>query len=298
MYDLIIIGGGPAGITAGIYSARKKLRTLMVARNLLGQTAEASFIENWPGEIHITGPELMKKFEKHLKEYDIDIKEKRVVSTRRTDNFMVETKDESFESKAVIIATGRKPKRLGIPGEEEFAGKGVVYCTTCDAPLFEGKRVIVVGGGDGGVKSAIELTNYAKEVSVFEATSEMNAEGLLLDKAKEKGVEMFTNREIEEIKGSGFVEEVLFKDNEEKGSMEVDGVFVQIGSTPITGFLDKELASFNDAGEIKVDSGNRCIGVSGLFAAGDVTDVEEKQNVIAAGEGAKATLSAYKYLKG
>ncbi|MGM0629064.1 MAG: NAD(P)/FAD-dependent oxidoreductase [Patescibacteria group bacterium] len=298
MYDLVIIGGGPAGITAGIYAARKKLKTLMVAKDLLGQTGEAAFIENWPGESRITGTVLMNKFEEHLKNYDINIEKEAVVNLAKNDQeFILKTEDKEFKSKAVIVSSGRKPKRLGVPGENEFVGKGVVYCTTCDAPFFEGKKVIVAGGGDAGVKSAIELTGYAKEVFVFEATPKINAEGLLVDKAKDKGVEIFLNREIEEIRGGDFVEEVIFRENKEKGSIKVDGVFVQIGSIPITGFLSKGLVEFNDGGEIKVDSKNHCVGTDGLFAAGDVTDVPEKQIVIAAGEGAKASLSAYKYLK-
>lgn len=298
MYDLVIIGGGPAGITAGIYAARKKLKTLMVAKNLLGQTGEAAFIENWPGEKMITGMELMSKFEDHLRNYDLDIEEDVVVSlSKDKDNFIIKTKDKEFNSKAIIVASGRKPKRLGVTGEKEFVGKGVVYCTTCDAPFFENKKVIVVGGGDAGVKSAIELTNYANKVFVFEVTSKINAEGLLLDKAKEKGVEIYLNREIVEIKGSNFVEEVIFREKEEEGSIEIDGVFVQIGSIPITAFLSEEIVEFNEGGEIKIDRKNRCTKTEGFFAAGDVTDVTEKQIVIAAGEGAKAALSAYKYLK-
>ncbi|MGM0482715.1 MAG: NAD(P)/FAD-dependent oxidoreductase, partial [Patescibacteria group bacterium] len=261
MYDLVIIGGGPAGITAGIYAARKKLKTLMVAKDLLGQTGEAAFIENWPGESRITGTVLMNKFEEHLKNYDINIEEEAVVSlSKDEESFITKTEDKEFNSKAVIVSSGRKAKRLGVPGENDFIGKGVVYCTTCDAPFFEGKKVIVVGGGDAGVKSAIELTGYAKDVFVFEATSKINAEGLLVDKAKEEGVEMFTDRQIEEIRGSDFVEEVIFKENKEKGSIKVDGIFVQIGSVPITGFLSKGLLEFNDKGEIKVDSKNHCVG--------------------------------------
>ena len=297
MFDLTVVGGGPAGITAGIYSARKKLKTLMVAKDLLGQTGEAGFIENWPGERSITGPELMMKFEEHLKDYDIDIKEDRVVSIEKTvEGFMVRTDDESFNSRAVIVATGRKPKRLGVPGEDEFVGKGVVYCTTCDAPFFAYKKVVVVGGGDSGFKSAIELTDHTNDISIFEVTSEIRAEGVLQDRVKEKGIGVFLNRKVKEIKGGDFLEEIVYEDPDGESSMKVDGLFVQIGAVPISGFLG-DLVDLNPLGEIEIDPRTFRTKTEGLFAAGDVTDVSQKQIVIAAGEGAQAALSAYNFLK-
>ncbi len=297
MYDLIIIGGGPAGIVAGIYAARKKLKTLTLAKNFIGQTGLTGIIENWPGEKIITGPELMNKFEEHLKNYEIEIKEEKVVSLEKSKEFSVKTGKEEFSSRAVIIATGRKARALDVPGEREFIGKGIVYCTTCDAPLFKNKNVIVVGGGNAGLESAIELTDHTDKVFLFEASSRLSGDEFLQEKAKEKGVEIFTNRKIKEIKGDNFVEEVLFEDSGKEEKMQAEGVFIQIGSIPITDFVSDTLVDFNEDGEIIIDLKDCKTKTEGLFAAGDVTDVRDKQIVVATGEGAKASLSVYDYLK-
>lgn len=297
MYDLIIIGGGPAGIVAGIYGARKKLKTLILTKDFIGQAGLTGTIENWPGEKNITGPELMNKFESHLKNYDVEIKDEEVISLEKDKDFSVKTKEEEFNSKAVIIATGRKPRALNIPGENEFVGKGIVYCTTCDAPLFKDKKVIVVGGGNAGLESAIELTDHTNEVFLFEAASQLSGDEFLQEKAKEKGVKIFTNRKIKEIKGSNFVEEVLFEDSGEEEKMQVEGVFIQIGSIPINEFIADNLVDFNQSGEVVVDYQTCETKTGGLFAAGDVTNVRDKQIVVATGEGTKASLSAYNYLR-
>ncbi len=295
MFDLIVIGGGPAGITAGIYAARKKLKTLVLAKNFVGQTGLTGSIENWPGEKQISGLELMAKFTAHLKEYDVAIKQGEVISLRKADNFFVATKDEEFAAAAVIVATGRKQRSLNVDGEQEFVGKGVVYCATCDAPLFGGKRVVVAGGGNAGFESAIEVADYAKEVFLFEAGASFIADEVLREKAQARGVKIFTNRKITQIKGDKFLKAISFEDSGEKKEMEVDGLFVQIGSIPAADFA-KDLVDLNEAGEIKIDS-NTAAKTAGLFAAGDVTNIKYKQVVIAAGEGAKAALSAYDYLK-
>ncbi len=296
MYDLIIIGGGPAGITAGIYSARKKIKTLVLAKDFIGQTGLTGTIENWPGEKVISGPELMDKFESHLKEHDIEIKENRVISLSKEENFSVKTENENFKSRAVIIATGRKPKALNIPGEKEFVGKGVVYCTTCDAPLFKDKSVVVVGGGNSGLESAIELTSYTKEVSLFEASSTLSGDEFLQEKAEKEGVKIFANRKIREIRGDKFVNEILFKEQDKEERAEVEGVFIQIGSIPIADFIG-DLVDFNRDGEVMIDLKTCKTKTEGLFAAGDVTDIRDKQIVVATAEGAKAALSVYNYLK-
>ncbi len=297
MYDLIIIGGGPAGITAGIYAARKKLKTLVIARDFIGQTGITSNIENWPGEKSIMGPELMAKFENHLKNYNMEIKEEEVFSLEKSNDFFVKTKNNDFTSKAVIIATGRKAKSLNVVGEKDFIGKGVVYCTTCDAPLFRDKKVVVVGGGNAGIEAAIELTDHTDKVFLFEALSKLSGDEFLQEKAKEKGVKIFTERKIKKIEGNNFVKEILFESSKKENKMQVDGVFIQIGSNPITDFIKSNLVDFNKNGEIIVDSKNCRTKTEGLFAAGDVTDVRDKQIVVATGEGAKAALSVYSYLK-
>lgn len=294
MYELIIIGGGPAGVAAGIYAARKKLKTLLLAEDFVGQAGKAGVIENWPGEKEILGPDLMRKFEDHLRSYDIEIKEEEVVSVER--GFVVKTATEEFSSKAVVVTSGRKPRSLNIPGEEDFIGKGVVYCTTCDAPLFQDKTVVVVGGGNAGLESAIELTDYAQKVYLFEASSEVIGDEFLEEKAKNNGVEIFTNRKVTEVKGSLFLEEIVYEESGKETVLKADGLFVQAGSVPITGFLG-DLVDYTENRDIKIDARSFQTKTEGLFAAGDVTDIKYKQIIIAAGEGVKATLSAYDYLK-
>ncbi len=300
MYELVIIGGGPAGITAGIYAARKKIKTLLITKDFLGQAGLTGIIENWPGEKKISGPDLMRKFEDHLKEHDIDIKEgEQVFSLKKKKRFVVSTEWESIDAKAVIVATGRRQKRLGVRGEKELTGKGVVYCTTCDAPLFKNKSVVVAGGGNAGFEAAIELTDHAKKVFLFEGANDFSADEFLQEQAKERGVELYTGRTIEEIKGDNFVEEVIYNDagNKDRDSMKTEGVFVQIGSVAINDFLDDELVDFDKNGDIMIDQGNCFTKTEGLLAAGDVTNTRDKQIIVSSGEGAKATLSLYEYLK-
>ncbi len=298
MYDVIIIGGGPAGITAGIYVARKRLKAVLITKDFLGQAGFTGRIENWPGEKRVQGPELMRKFEEHLKEYEIDIREEEVVSVNKNESFSVKTKESNFEAKCVIFASGRKPKPLGITGEEEFVGKGVAYCTTCDAPFFKDKKVMVVGGGNAGFESAIELTDYAKEVFLYEFASDFSADEFLQEQAKEKGIELRTGVELKEIKGGDFVEKVRYKDkkNENEEEIDVDGVFVEIGSLPVTSPVES-LVDTNSQGDVEINPHNNMTKTEGLFAAGDVTTIMGKQIVIAAGEGAKTALAAYKYIK-
>lgn len=297
MYDLIIIGSGPAGIVAGIYAWRKKLKTLVLTKDFLGQAGLTGVIENWPGEKEISGPGLMNKFEDHLKNYDIEIKEEEVVSLRKKESFIIKTEKEEFKSRSAIISTGRKAKELKVAGEKEFIGKGVVYCTTCDAPLFKNKKVLVVGGGNAGFESAIELADHAKEVLIFEAFSQITADEFLQEKAEKRDIKVFKNRKIKEIKGNNFLEEIVYQSPGKEETMKVDGLFIQIGSVAITDFIKEDLVDFDERGDIKIDFKTCQTKTKGLFAAGDVTDIRDKQIVIATGEGAKAALSAYNYLK-
>lgn len=298
MYDLIIIGGGPAGITAGIYAARKKLKTLLLTKDFIGQTGVAGKIENWPGKKEILGPELMSNFEDHLKVHEIEIKEEKVKSLKRENDFIVKTEKDTFSAKAVIVASGRKPRALDVPGEKDFIGKGVVYCTTCDAPLFKNKKVIVVGGGNAGFESAIELTDHTDKVSLFECFSDFTADEFLQEKAKEKGVVLRKNIKVLKMKGENFLKKIKYINAElqEEVEEDVEGVFVQTGSVPITDYIEIPQI-LTPEGDIMVDPENNMTKVEGLFAAGDVTPIKGKQVVIATGEGAKAALSAYKYIK-
>lgn len=298
MYDLIIIGGGPAGITAGVYAARKKLNTLIVSKNFIGQTGMAGVIENWPGEKKILGPELIFKFTDHLDEYEIEKKEEEVVSITKKEKFLIKTKTTEYFSSAVIIATGRRPRELGVVNEKEFIGRGVVYCTTCDAPLFKNKKVVVAGGGNAAFEAAIEMKSYTEDVSLFDLSDNFLADEILQEKAKEMKIKLFSSVKINQVEGKNFLEKIRYTDlktNKEE-IIEAEGLFIQIGSLPITGFLNNFVDLDKDK-NVVVDFNTQETNVAGVFAAGDVTNSIEKQIVIATGEGSKAALSAYRFLK-
>jgi alkyl hydroperoxide reductase subunit F len=299
-YDLIIIGGGPAGATAGIYASRKKIKTLLIAKNFGGLMAGKSVtIENYPGFEEISGSELIGRFERQLKKQEIDIEGDSVVKIEKKDRefFVFTEKKKQFQSRAIIIASGSEPRNLGLPEEKEFIGRGVSYCSTCDGPFFSNKNVAVAGGGNSGFETAISLTDYAKKVYILEAGKEVRADGVLQDKAKKTGkIEVMTGVSIKKIQGEKFVSSLVFEDSEKNlKTLEAQGLFVEIGWQPATSFA-KELLELNEKGEIVIDFKNNQTNVSGLFAAGDSSSVLFKQIVVAAGEGAKAALSAYNYL--
>ncbi len=300
MFDLIIIGGGPAGITAGIYAARKKLNTLLITKEWGGQIIDASEIENWPGNKNISGIDLMNQMKEHLKNFELEIREdKEIINLeKKNDNFLVrDDKDEEYETKTVIIATGKIPRSLNIPGEKEFKGKGVSVCSTCDAPMFKDKEVAVVGGGNAGFNMALDLSKYAKKVTILEFLEKTRGDELIKEKLEKNGVEIFTNVAVKEIKGKDFVESLVYenRDTGQDIELKVQGVFIAIGMVPKAGFAEG-LVVFNKIGEIEVDKHNNTKTL-GLFAAGDITDVKYEQIVIAASEGAKSALAAYDYLK-
>lgn len=297
MYDLIIIGAGPAGLSAGIYAARKQIKTLILTKDLVGQVGRAGIIENWPGEKNISGPELINKFRDHLILYNLNIQETQVESVKKNNNiFLVKTEKQEFETKSIIIATGRVPRSLNIPGEKEFIGKGVSFCVTCDGTFFKNKSVVVVGGGNAGFEGAIELANYAKQVFLFEKSFEFKADQILQKKAKEKGIILLNNTELLEIKGDMFVREIEYFSKEKK-NLKIEGVFIEIGSKPVVDFLDNSLVDFNKEKEIRINPKTCETKTLGLFAAGDVTDIKDKQIIIASAEGVKALLSVYNYLQ-
>lgn len=302
VYDLIIIGGGPAGITAGIYAARARLYTLLITKGFGGQVArKAVAIENYPGFEEISGQELIQRFEKHLRRFEIEIKEDSVIEIKRqNENFLVftETK-EQFETRSLIVASGADPRPLEVPGEKEFIGKGVSYCTACDAPLFSDKTVAVVGGGDAGFEAAIALSNWAKKIYILEYGSRIKADEVNQERVKKTGkVEIITNAALKEIRGKDFVESIVYqeRDSQNLKTLELQGVFVEIGSQPATSFL-KGLVEFNERDEVVVNPNTGETNTPGLFAAGDIDQVPYKQIVVACGEGAKAALSVYKYLQ-
>jgi len=302
LYELIIIGGGPAGITAGIFGARKKLNVLLITKDFLGQVSRTSRIDNYPGFFDISGPKMIKIFEEHLKKFEIQIREQESVIKieKRENNFLVKTdKKNEFLTKTVIVATGRDPRPLEVPGEKEFIGKGVSYCSLCDAPFFQEKKVAVIGGGNSGFETALDLAKYAKEIFIFERSNRILADEITQEQTKkEKKIKIYLNKEIKSIEGKNKVESLVYQDlkTEKIIQMSIDGIFIQIGSIPATDFL-KELVKFNEKDEVIVDFETCASSCPGLFAAGDVNSGRWKQIVIAAAEGGRAALSAYGYLQ-
>jgi len=300
MYDLIIIGGGPAGITAGIYAARKKLNTLLITKEWGGQIIDASEVENWPGTQKISGLDLTNQMKEHLNNFELEKKEGReVINLEKKENFLIrDDKKEEYEAKTVLIATGKIPRSLDIPGEKEFKGKGLSICSTCDAPMLKDKDVAIIGGGNVGFNMALDLSKYANKIYVLEFLEKTQGDELLKEKLEKTGkVEIYTNVAVKEIKGSQFVESLVYenRDGGENKELKVQGVFVAIGMMTKAGFAEG-LVELNKEGEIMIDKDNNT-KTQGLFAAGDITDVKYEQIVIAASEGAKATLSAHDYLK-
>lgn len=298
-YDLIILGAGPAGMTAGVYAARKQLDTLVLTENIGGQATWSSGIENYLGYIFVTGTELVQKFEEHVRTFDVKIEYTRVTKLSQIDDgFRVDTSDgRAFTSQAVVVATGKTPRLLDVPGEREFTGRGVTYCATCDGPLFSGMDVAVVGGGNSGLDAVVQLMKICPKVYLIEVMDELRADEILRERAKAAGnVEILTKTAVTKIYGNMMVDGITVR-NLESGQtrdIPVKGVFVEVGLAPSNDFI-KDLVRLNKHGEIPVDCAAQT-GIPGLFAAGDVTDVPEKQIICAAGDGAKAALGAYSYL--
>jgi alkyl hydroperoxide reductase subunit F len=295
VYDLIIVGAGPAGITAAVYAARKRMDFLVLTTNIGGQVTYVSQVENYTGFQYITGEELAAKFYEHLKYYGFDVKLEEVKQIEPgNDLFNVKTAYANYLSKTVIVATGRRPRELNVPGEREFKNRGVTYCATCDAPLFEGMDVAVVGGGNAGLEAVLQLMKIASKIYLIEIMPHLKADPILVEKATaSEKVEVWTKTKVLEIIGEKTVNEIRVQRNGEVKVLPVQGVFVEIGSIPnseIVDFVEK-----NQWGEIIVNCACET-SFPGLFAAGDVTNVPEKQIIIAAGEGCKAALSAFRYL--
>jgi len=296
MLDLIIIGAGPAGITAAVYAARKKMDLLVISKDLGGQTAWSGDIENYTGYQFVTGPELVAKFEEHMKKNNIALKENEDVIgiEKKKDKVFVKTDKGEYEAKTVIIASGKRSMELGVPGEEEFKNKGLTYCATCDGPLFSEKDVAVIGGGNSALDAALQLIKIANHVYIINIVKELTGDPVEQDKLKNsKNVTIMNEAQVTAVLGDKFVNAIKIKTKDSEKEIPVQGVFVEIGLIPNSGFakgIDK-----NEKQEIKVDSYNHT-NIPGVFAAGDVTDVPEKQIIIAAGEGAKATLGVFRYL--
>jgi alkyl hydroperoxide reductase subunit F len=297
MYDLIILGAGPAGITAAIYAARKRLNSLVITKDLGGQAAKSAAVKDYKGYQYITGVELVKKFEDHAKDFKIEVKESEEAIGVKKKNDVIEVKTDKgvYEARSLIIATGARPRTLKLQGENEFKNRGVTYCATCDAPLFVNMDVAVIGGGNSALDATIQLMKIANKIYLINKSSSFRGDEVMREKieASDK-VTIFTNANPLEILGDRLISGIRVEIDGKQETLKVRGVFIEIGSISNSDFV-AEPVERNQRGEIVVDNHNQT-SVPGIFAAGDVTNVPQKQIVIAAGEGAKAALSADEYL--
>ncbi|WP_215190459.1 alkyl hydroperoxide reductase subunit F [Exiguobacterium sp. s6] len=297
-YDVLVIGGGPAGASAAVYAARKGIRTGIVAERFGGQVMDTMGIENFIGTSYTEGPKLVASLEEHVKEYGIDVMNlQRAKRLEKKDLVEVELENGAvLKSKSVILSTGARWRNVNVPGEAEFKNKGVAYCPHCDGPLFEGKRVAVIGGGNSGIEAAIDLAGIVKHVTVLEFASELKADQVLQDRLHSlPNVTVVTNAQTTEITGTDKVNGIsyLSRETNETHHVELEGVFVQIGLVPNTDWLDS--VERNNFGEIVVDR-HGATNVPGVFAAGDCTNSAYKQIIISMGSGATAALGAFDYM--
>jgi len=296
LYDLIIIGAGPAGIAAAIYAARKRIDFIVITEDIGGQAAYSANVENYLGYQFISGVDLISKFEEHIKKYNVEVKEneKVIEINKEKDIIIVKTNKDIYKSKTLIIASSKRSKELRIPGEKEFKNKGVSYCATCDAPLFEGKNVAVIGGGNSAFDAVLQLAKIANKIYLITNISYFTADAIMQEKVSAiNNVSMLKNTQVLEILGDRLVNGIKIKRENREEVINVEGVFIEIGLLPNSDFavgVDK-----NKNGEIIINSKNET-NIEGIFAAGDVTNIRDKQIIIAAGEGAKATLSVFEYL--
>ena len=301
LYDVTVVGSGPAAVSAAIYSARKGLNVAMVGVKIGGQVLDTNEIENIIGTVLTTGAKFAETLEKHLKEHEIAFKEGHLVKEikeDRKDKILITDDGKSYKTKTVIVATGAKPRSLNIPGEAEYVGKGVHYCSTCDGPFYKGLDVAVIGGGNSGVEAALDLSGIAKSVTLIEFMPELKADKVLQEKlAEQPNVKTILNSATVKVNGNEFVESIVYKSREtdEEKTLNVEGMFVEIGLSPRSEVV-KDLVETNKIGEIVINPENNSTSVAGIFAAGDVTNIRQKQIIIAMGEGAKAALGAFEYL--
>ncbi len=298
IYDVIIVGGGAAGLTAGIYVSRKRLKNAIITVDIGGQTNLTNHIENYPGADAQPGMELMGKFADEAKNFGSEIIFGKIEKLEKNQDgtfTLFASGGRKFLSKAVILAFGSIPRRLNVPGEEKFMGRGVSTCTTCDAPLFKGKVTAVVGGGNSGVEGALELNSIAKKVYLIQKGGALTADPVSVEKLKEaKNAEVLLNSEVQEVIGDKMIKAIRVKTVSEVKEIPVDGLFIEIGYMVKSDFLNG-VVELNERNEIVTDGVGRT-SVPGIFAAGDVTNVPFKQTIISAGEGAKAALECYRYL--
>ncbi len=311
MYDLVIIGGGPGGVAAGVYAARKKIKTVLITDTFGGQSLVSNEIGNWIGDIKVSGFDLAQRLEAHLKSHpDIEIDEGDLVENikaqmpndKSTSSFRVTTKNgKTFETKTILLTCGSSRRKLGVPGEKEYEGHGVVYCSTCDAPLFNGKDIVIVGGGNSALEGVADSLPYANSITLMVRSNVLRGDPVTQDEIKANPkVKILFQSEVQEVFGDGkMVQGVKYLDkvSNEIKTLPVQGVFVEIGSVPNCELV-RGMVTIDAMNEIVVDHKTQKTSVPGIWAAGDVTDVLYKQNNISVGDAVKAVLNIYDYLRG
>lgn len=299
MYDTIIIGAGPAGMTAAIYAARREMKALIISKDVGGQVALAFDIENYPGFTSINSADLIQKMKEHVQALGVEIKGEEVKTIeKQDDHFVLYTNKDKFEGKTIILAMGLSPRRLAIIGEKEFAGKGVSYCANCDAPLYKNKTVAVVGGGNSALDAAEVLSKIANKVYLIHRSESFAAfDGLVEEVKGQKNIELMLNSEVKEITGENKLEKLKIFNSKENNTIEVDadGLFIEVGRIAHTDLVEN-FVKRDARGQILVDE--KCqTSTEGVFAAGDVTQIEYKQITTATGQGTIAALAAYQYIQ-
>lgn len=300
MYDLIIIGGGPAGTGAGVYAARKRLKTLLLTKEFGGQSTVSVDIQNWIGTPTISGDDLARSFKKHLEMYKddvLDMKEgEEITGIEKTpQGFSVKTGSGSYEAKTVLITTGSARRKLTVPGAAEYENKGITYCASCDGPLFSGRDVVVIGGGNAGFETAAQLLAYTKSVTLLDTAETFRADPITVQKVlANPNMKALGNTEIVEIKGDKMVATLVYKDKKtgEQKELATGGIFVEIGQIPATGFA-KGVVEMDKIGHIIIDPWTQKTNVPGIWAAGDCTNVLYHQNNIACGDAVRAIEDIY-----
>ncbi len=306
MYELVIIGGGPAAVAAGVYAGRKQIKAALITETFGGQSIVSNEIYNWVGTKAISGIKLAQDLEEHVRAHGIDVIDgERVVGVVKVDggppngHFLITTSSgKKIETSTIFVGSGSRRKRLGIPGEDRLDGKGVVFCSTCDAPLFKGKDVAVVGSGNAGLEAVVDSIPYANKIYLLVRGTELRGDAVTQEKVKSHPkVTILYNAVSEEILGDKMVSGVRYQDkvSGETKELAIQGFFVEIGSTPNSDFV-KGLAALNQIGEVIVDHKTQASSCPGIWAAGDVSDVLYKQNNISAGDAVKALLNIYDFL--
>ena len=298
MYDLIIIGGGPAGVSAGVYAARKQLKTLLITPDFGGQSIVSEGIENWIGTVKISGKDLAENLKKHLLAYASDyvsVRENEWVSavTKNDDGFSVTTNNSTYQSKTILVTTGSTRRKLDIAGAQEFDNKGISYCASCDGPMFAGQHVVVIGGGNAALESAAQLLAYCSKVTIINRSETLKGDASTIEiLSKNPKLEIITGAVPVEIKGDTFVSSIVYKKGDETTEIQTPAIFVEIGLLPATSFM-KDVIELNPIGQIPVDPRTQRTQTDGIWAAGDCTDGLYHQNNIASGDAVKALEDIY-----